>query len=351
MHHDQILTALDAAAARRAERRRFLKLAGGTAAGAGALTLLSACGGGDDDGSSATPTPSPTPSSTASPSPTPTPSPAFAEVDILNFALQLEYLEATFYSYAAFGTDLPAAQVTGTGTQGSVVGGRAVTFSDPVVQGYAREIAGDEIAHVAYLRRALGASAVARRDINIDGTNATTGAFALAAQAAGVVASGATFDPYASDDNFLLAAFLFEDVGVTAYRGAITSIQTKATLEAAAGIHAAEAYHAGLIRTALTVRGTTTASLLTATTNISNARDQLDGGTDLDQPIVGTDTVSNVIPADPNGLIFVRSPAQVLNILFLAPPADPVTGRTAATKGGFFPNGVNGTDTDLTTAS
>ena len=348
MTQDHLLTALDAAARRRAERRRFLKAAGATAASAGALTLLSACGGGDDDGGS-TPTPTPTPSSTASPAPTPTPTPAYAEADVLNFALQLEYLEATFYSYAAFGTDLPAGQVVGQGTQGAVTGGRGANFTDPVVRGYAREIAGDEIAHVAFLRRALGGSAVARPAINIDGS--ATGAFTAAARAAGVIGSTATFDPYASDDNFLLAAFLFEDVGVTAYRGAITSIRAKATVEAAAGIHAAEAYHAGLIRTALYVRGASTASLYTNTLNISNARDQLDGGTDLDQPITGTDTVSNIVPADPNGLIFVRSPAQVLNVLFLEAPSDPVTGRAAATKGGFFPNGVNGTDTKLTTAT
>ena len=346
MTQDQLLAALDASARRQAERRRFLRFAGSTAASAGALSLLSACGGGDDD-SAATPTP--TPSSTASPTPTPTPSPAFAEVDILNFALQLEYLEATFYSYAAFGTDLPAAQTTGAGRQGNVIGGRKVGFSDPVVQGYAREIAGDELAHVAFLRRTLGGAAVARTDINIDGS--ATGAFTAAARAAGVVGSTATFDPYESDDNFLLAAFLFEDVGVTAYRGAITSIRAKAVVEAAAGIHAAEAYHAGLIRTALTVRGVAQPSVLTASTAISNARDQLDGGVDLDQPVVGTATVSNVVPADPNGLVFVRSPAQVLNILYLAPPADPVTGRTPATKGGFYPNGVNGTVAALITAS
>jgi hypothetical protein len=341
-HPDILLAALEAADRRRAERRRFLKFAGGAAASAGALSLLSACGGDDDDDGGATPTPTPTPSSTASPTPTPTPSPAFAEVDVLNFALNLEYLEATFYSFAAFGTDLPAALTGGTGSQGAVTGGRAVSFGDATVAAYAREIAGDEIAHVAFLRNALGASAVARPAINIDGSD--TGAFTAAARAAGVVGATATFDPYASDDNFLLAAFLFEDVGVTAYRGAITSIRTKATIEAAAGIHAAEAYHAGLIRSVLYARGVNTAALLTATTNISNARDQLDGaGVDLDQPIVGTDTASNITPADTNGLIFVRSPAQVFNIVYLTPVSDPAKPTPFVTRGGFFPAGVNGT--------
>jgi hypothetical protein len=64
---------------------------------------------------------------------------------VLNFALQLEYLEGNYYSYAVSGQGIPANLQTGTGTQGAVITGsgdgaaRAVRFTDTVVQQYARE--------------------------------------------------------------------------------------------------------------------------------------------------------------------------------------------------------------------
>ena len=107
--------------------------------------------------------------------------------DVLNFALNLEYLEAQFYLYAVNGTGLASNLTTsGTGAAGgTVTGGAQVNFSgDPLVGAYAREIAEDERAHVAFLRTALGSAAVAMPNINIDG--GANGAFTAAARAAGV---------------------------------------------------------------------------------------------------------------------------------------------------------------------
>jgi len=133
---------------------------------------------------------------------------------------------------------------------------------------------------------------------------------------------------YANEQNFLLAAFIFEDVGVTAYKGAAPLISNKTYLSAAAGILAAEAYHAGLIRTSLYNMG-----LQAPAGKISDARDSLDGPSDLDQGI-SLNGGSNIVPLDENGIAFGRTPGQVLNIVYLTPKA--------VTKGGFFPDGVNG---------
>ena len=148
-----------------------------------------------------------------------------------------------------------------------------------------------------------------------------------AAQAAGLITAGQTFDAFADENSFLLAAFIFEDVGVTAYHGAAALISDKANLAGAAGILAVEAYHAGIIRTILYEKG-----LFSAAPAISDARDSLDGPDDLDQGI-GNAVTSNLVPVDASGIAFQRTPQQVLNIVYLNPNG---------TKTGFFPNGLNG---------
>jgi hypothetical protein len=308
----ELLEAFDARARRRDERRNFFKAFGLAAAAGGAMAVAS-------HGALAQTAPS--------------------DGDILNFALNLEYLEAQFYSFAANGVGLPANMLTGIGTQGGVTGGRQVAFSDAAVAQYAREIANDEAQHVAFLRNALGNAAVAQPALDIG--SSPNGAFSSAARAAGLIGAGASFDPYASDENFLLGAFIFEDVGVTAYKGASPLISSKVFLEAAAGILAVEAYHAALVRTTLYAKGMAAPAsmLIEATEKISAARDSLDGGEDDDQGVAptgsGATLASNIAPLDARGLAYSRSYGQVLNIVYL--------NHAAVTGGGFFPNGVNGT--------
>ena len=242
---------------------------------------------------------------------------------ILNFALNLEYLEAEFYLRAVTGRGLSDSLTNGKGKKGGVTGGGKVNFDkNSLVQKYAVAIGADEEAHVRFLRSVLGKAAVARPPIDLDAS------FTAAALAAGLITKGQTFSPFKDETSFLLGAFIFEDVGVTAYKGAAPFIDNKTYLEAAAGILAVEAYHAGIIRTTMYAR-----DLQAPAQAISNARDSLDGTTDLDQGI-GTAQVANLVPTDANALAYSRTPAQVLNIAYLTPKS--------VKSGGFFPHGVNG---------
>ncbi|GAA0546079.1 ferritin-like domain-containing protein [Paractinoplanes ferrugineus] len=241
---------------------------------------------------------------------------------VLNFALNLEYLEAEFYLHAVNGEGLADTFTTGKGTRGGVTGGRAVKFDTPAIRQYAQEIANDERAHVNFLRGALGKSAVSRPAIDIRDS------FTAAARAAGVVGATETFDPYANENNFLLAAYLFEDVGVTAYKGAAPLITNKTYLEAAAGILAVEAYHAATIRTSLFEK-----DLAPVVAKLSAARDSLDGKTDIDQGLTAYGR-ANINPTNKSGIAYSRTPGQVLNIVYLNP------GKVS--RGGFYPKGLNG---------
>lgn len=79
-------------------------------------------------------------------------------------------------------------------------------------QAFAIDVAKDELAHVVFLRTALGAAAVPIPLLNL-GTS-----FSGAADAALNTTLSPAFSPYGGDLAFLLSSFIFEDVGVTAYK-------------------------------------------------------------------------------------------------------------------------------------
>ena len=295
---------------------------------------------------------------------------SYSDSDLLNFALNLEFLEANFYYLAAFGCTINAPNaaaitagapsagipITGSvGTAGTVSGGSKVAFTTVSAGAYATEVAIEEGKHVLALQAALGSAAVAQPAINL-GT-----AWQTLATNAGV-AGGATFSPYSSDANFLLGAYVFEDVGVTAYLGAAPLFTSASNLEAAAGLLAVEGYHAAMIRTALnTLDPTGSLGYVTITNQISALRASLSKaaatGTNVydsnpDDFGLATTTVSlanaasvtatKITDADPtNAIAFSRAAEQVLNIVTGGGAMSGTTVVSPAT-GVFFPAGMNG---------
>lgn len=230
----------------------------------------------------------------------------FQEADILNFALNLEYLEAEFYTYATTGKSITS---FGIGIKGGVnganpanggttKGGAKVTFSkdESILHDIATQIGADERAHVMLLRGALGSSAVAMPNIDLS-------------------ALGFGFG---SQNDFLRAARILEDIGVTAYSGAAGMLKTPDIITAAAGLLGAEAEHAAAIRTQI-------ARLKIATTGMD--------GVDLIPPPTGeARQVLSIKVSD--GLIATRTAGEVLYLAF--------GGKAGVRQGGFFPTGLNG---------
>lgn len=281
---------------------------------------------------------------------------SYTDVDILNFALNLEYLEAEFYLRAATGSGLSSADTGGTGT---VTGGAKITGLTAPQQAILDEIAYDEQQHVRFLRSALGSSAVSRPNIDLNAgfSGALTAANSISSS---LPALPTTFNPFGTFDQFLVGAFVFEDVGVTAYNGAAPLISTAGItagyLTAAAGIMAVEAYHAAYVRTTLTanaiVQGTTAYPYPLFANRISLLRAALGGGNET--PLAGfsasASTVasiggSTIVAADTtNAIAFHRNTDQVLHIVYgtFGPTSGSTTPAAGVSQGGFFPNGLNG---------
>ena len=244
----------------------------------------------------------------------------FNDADIFNFALNLESLETEYYLRGTSGQGMDSADAGP--NPGPVNGGGMVPWQNNDLKQFMEEIARNELLHVRFYRRVLGSAAVSRPRIDI------AGGFAAAAKAAGL---GDNFDPFASEMNFFLGGMLMEDVGVTAYHGAVAALKSRSNQAIAAGILGVEAYHMGMARSTLYRMGTDAQNAANA---ISKARDSLDGPADLDQGIV-LNGHSNFVPRDANAQVFTRTPQQVLNIVYLTP-------KSGVSGGGIFPDGMNG---------
>jgi hypothetical protein len=124
------------------------------------------------------------------------------DVDVLNYALTLEYLEAAFYQ------------------QGNKAG-----LLDGVEKDYLASIQADEEYHVKALTdtiNKLGGTPVAAPGVDFGGS-------------------------FADRNSYLTTSATFENVGVGAYLGAAGYIQDKSILQAAAGIFGVEARHAAIV--------------------------------------------------------------------------------------------------------
>lgn len=300
--------------------------------------------------------------------------------DILNFALNLEYLEAQFYSLATFGVTIDvgsqqiplapnAATLGAAGTVTTKPNFTKVAFTDTLIAAYAAETAIEEGKHVLFLQKALGSLAVSMPALDLYNSFNTL--------AKALTPPLAAFDPFGSngsivpDDSFLLGAYIFEDTGVSAYHGAAPLITDKVNiLPPAVGIHTTEAYHAGLIRYSINRRDVLATSgpagtLLGVTQAISALRYAVanPGGapysTTDDVGITNTAVALNASSPTYTATTFVdaslaptrtaatpglsiaagRTTTQILAIV----TAGGTPNTKGVTTGGFFPAGLNGT--------
>lgn len=217
---------------------------------------------------------------------------AYSDTDILNFALNLEYLEAEFYAVSTYGATLVELGILKESeTTGPTTGGKMISnFGKLPEADFATGLRNDEIHHVQFLRSALGSAAAPKPAINLD-------------------ALGYGF---ASINDWLKLGRQFEDVGISAYLGGAPYLANNTTyLSAAGAILGTEGQHSGTLRWACISNGVT-----------SPAVDSMDVPPTSKTPFA----------VNSNGLSIARTPSQVLNVVY----------HGGKCSGGFYPNGMNG---------
>lgn len=228
-----------------------------------------------------------------------------AITDVLNFALNLEYLEANFYLYVTTGAGLGSTLSGGGPTPMNAPGKLTL---DATTMAVAQALAQDEMNHINDLRMtitALGGTPVAQPQINY----VPTGKPAVTTQA-----------------QFIAVARQFTAVGGSAYIGSAQYLVSNVTvLNAAAQILGAEGYHDGAL------------NYLCVTQGVAS------GAVDSNDVPPSTSVSANpYFTANAQGLPPSRTTSQVLGIVYGVTAPTAASPGTGITSGGFFPAGVNG---------
>lgn len=222
-------------------------------------------------------------------------------VDVLNFALNLEYLEANFYAFAATGSGLSAADMGSGGVAPTGAPGKLPLDANTLA--IANALALDEKNHVELLRAAitsLGGTPIAQPLINY----AAMGAVTTQAQ-------------------FLTMARQFTAVGNSAYAGsAQLLVSSPSVLTTAGQILGAEGQHAGALNYQCLVQNITSPAV------------------DAQDAPPSSSNYFTVLPQ--TAFSPARNTSQVLGIVYGISTASTTNPATGTSSGGFFPNGVNG---------
>ena len=240
--------------------------------------------------------------------------------DVLNFALNLEYLEANFYYFAATGSPIPAA-ASGTPT-GPITGTdpalTAAVQANPTVLALAKALYQDELNHIALLQKTI-------TDLGVEPP--------ITQPALNYAAKGAV----TTVPQFLATARQFTALGNSAYSGAAQFLVSNVpVLLAAAQILGAEGQHLGAVNYQCITQNVTAAF----------SSNPLAFDDPMDTPPSPTQyftvfTTANTSSTQPLGLAPATTTSQDLAVVYGQATATSF-GSTGVTSGGFFPSGVNG---------
>lgn len=235
--------------------------------------------------------------------------------DVLNFALNLEYLEANLYSIVTTGNPI-SATLLGTNAP-NIMNSPGKLNLDATTQALFQALTQDEVNHINDLRTALsgmGVTPISVPTINYGAKGTIT-----------------------TQAQLLATARQFTAVGNSAYAGAAQYlVSAPAVLQTAAQILGAEGQHLGAVNYQCIAQNVSAAFS-------SNAAAFVDLQ-DLPPSPTQYFTVAGPISAAglPAGIPPYRTPQQVLGAVYGVSTPTTLNPPTGVAQGGFFPSGVNG---------
>ncbi|GLT67262.1 hypothetical protein SLA2020_395830 [Shorea laevis] len=261
-----------------------------------------------------------------------------SDLDLLEFPLNLEYLEAEFFLYGSLGQGLDKIAPNLTAGGPSPIGARKANL-DRLTNDVILQFAFQEVGHLRAIKKTVKGFPRPLLDLSAE-------SFAKVINSALGKPLEPPFDPYADSINYLVASYLIPYVGLTGYVGANPKLEGSTSRRLVAGLLGVESGQDAVIRGLLYERANEKVkpyniTVAEFTNQISRLRNELGHGGLKDEGLVvpkelGAEgkITGNVLAGDEYSISYDRTPEEILRIVY-------GTGDEKA-PGGFYPKGADG---------
>ncbi|CAN1243309.1 Desiccation-related protein PCC13-62 [Linum perenne] len=262
-----------------------------------------------------------------------------SDVDLVEFPLNLEYLEAEFFLYGALGKGLDFYSPKLPAGGPPPIGARQAKL-DPITKDIIEQFAWQEVGHLKAIKSKVKGFPRPQLDLS-------PSSFAKIIDSAFGKPLSPPFDPYANSINYLIASYIIPYVGLTGYVGANPKLQSPTSRKLVAGLLAVESGQDAIIRGLLYERALKKVqpyniTVAEFTNKISVLRNKLGKAGVKDEGLVVPKDLGaegkvrgNVLAGNGFSLGYGRTPVQILRIVYGG-------AGNQSSPGGFYPKGAAG---------